>query len=437
MVTISDVMGLALAVAFVVLNGMFVAAEFALVKLGATRSQRAKKPTRPADLRVEAALDRLDRYLSVTQIGITLASLGLGWIGEPVLADLGERIVQEVTGQPLGPAGRGIIFASAFGLLTFAHVLFGELVPKLLGMQKSRETAVITTPLLNVVNVVLYPLLWLMDTASYAVLRAVGLSPEEHGQTTMSEDEILGIIAANVARGPHGEEKRELVRRVMRFSQRTARSAMVPRMDVVALPIDSSGAKAIEFIRNQQFSRILLLEGESLDEPVGYLYVKDLLFDPKAAELETMRSLKRDMLFVPESAHLDDVLRDMQRAQCPFAVVVDEYGGTSGIVTMEDLLEEIVGDIRDELDDEGVRIERRTDGWELDGDVTLDELASVAGISSIEGEQGVSIGAAVVSKLGRLPRIGDEVSFGAFRAEVVSVARRRVTRVRVRIEQVA
>lgn len=437
MLTVSDVLGLALVVAFVVLNGMFVAAEFALVKLGATRSQRAKKPTRPADLRVEAALDKLDRYLSVTQIGITLASLGLGWIGEPVLADLGERLVIRITGEPLGTAGRGIIFAIAFGVLTFAHVLFGELVPKLLGMQKSRETAVVTTPLLNVVNFVLYPLLWLLDSASYAVLRAVGLSPEEHGQTTMSEDEILGIIAANVARGPRGEQKRELVRRVMRFSQRTAKSAMAPRLDVIALPIDTSGSKAIEFARNQQFSRILLLEGESLDEPVGYLYVKDLLFDPKAAEIENLRSLKREVLYVPESAHLDEVLRDMQRSQCPFAVVVDEYGGTSGIVTMEDLLEEIVGDIRDELDDEGVRIERRTDGWEIDGDVTLDELASVAGISNIEGEQAAPIGAAVVAKLRRLPRIGDEVSFGNLRAEVVSVARRRVTRVRVRIEQVA
>lgn len=437
MVTLSDVLGLVLAVAFVVLNGMFVAAEFALVKLGATRSQRAKKPTQPADLRVEAALDRLDRYLSVTQIGITLASLGLGWIGEPVLARLGERIVTEITGQPLGAAGRGIIFATAFGLLTFAHVLFGELVPKLVGMQKSRETAVITTPLLHAVNFLLYPLLWLMDTASWAILRSLGLSPEEHGQTTMSEDEILGIIAANVARGPRGEQKRELVRRVMRFSQRTAKSAMVPRMDVVALPVETSGEKAIEFARNQQFSRILLLEGDSLDDPVGYLYVKDLLFDPKAAELSDLRSLKRDMLFVPEAAHLDDVLRDMQRAQCPFAVVVDEYGGTSGIVTMEDLLEEIVGEIRDELDDEGERIERRTDGWEISGDVTLDELAAVAGIATIEGEPSVSIGAAVVAKLGRLPRIGDEVGFANFRAEIVGVARRRVTRVRVRIEQVA
>lgn len=437
MLTASDVMGLALAVAFVVLNGMFVAAEFALVKLGATRSHGSKKSARAADLRVEAALDKLDRYLSVTQIGITLASLGLGWIGEPVLARLGERLVMQVTGEPLGSAGRGMIFATAFGILTFAHVLFGELVPKLLGMQKSRETAIVTTPLLNVVNIVLYPVLWLMDSASHAVLRAVGLPPEDYAKHTMSEEEILGIIAANLARGPRGEEKRELVRRVMRFSQRTAKTAMVPRMDVVALPIETSGEKAIEFARNQQFSRILLLEGPSLDEPVGYLYVKDLLFKQDAAELADIRSLKRQMLFVPESAHLDDVLRDMQRAQCPFAVVVDEYGGTSGIVTMEDLLEEIVGEIRDELDDEGVRIEKRTDGWEIDGSVTLDEIASVAGMTPPDGEQGASIGAAVVARLRRLPRIGDEVDLAGMRAQVVSVSRRRVTRVRVRPGEVA
>lgn len=437
MFTASDAMGLALAVAFVVLNGMFVAAEFALVKLGATRTYGIKKRPHAADRRVEAALDKLDRYLSVTQIGITLASLGLGWIGEPVLARLGERIVIGFTGEPLGSAGRGIIFAVAFGILTFAHVLFGELVPKLLGMQKSRETAIVTTPLLNVVNIVLYPVLWMMDSASHAVLRAVGLPPEDFAESHLSEEEILGIIAANVARGPRGEEKRELVRRVMRFSQRTAKIAMVPRMDVIALPVETSGEKAIHFAKNQQFSRILLLEGASLDEPVGYLYVKDLLFHSKAGALADLSSLKRELLFVQETAHLDDVLRDMQKSQSPFALVLDEYGGTSGIITMEDLLEEIVGEIRDELDVEQERIERRSDGWELDGGVTLDELASVSGITLPEGEEGASIGAAVVSRLRRLPRIGDEVEIGGMRAEVVSVSRRRVRRVRVRSDEVA
>lgn len=423
------VVGLTLAALFILLNGFFVAAEFALVKLRATR---ATQQVAGYDAAVTHIVARLDRYLGVTQLGITLASLGLGWVGEPAVAAVGESLLLRLTGHELGSGGKGVMFAVAFALLTLAHVLFGELVPKLVAIQRSRETVAAAAPLLKVLDVVLYPPLWLLDLGSRAVLKAVGLPFDAYGEAALSEDEILSIIAANVARGPRGQAKRELLRRVMRFSERTAKVAMVPRVDVAALPIETPGAKAIEYMRQQQYSRILLLDGASLDKPLGYVYVKDLLFDPKAERLSDLRSLRRELLFVPETEGLDDVLKDMQRKQAPFAVVVDEYGGTSGIVTMEDLLEEIVGEIRDELDIEAMRIERRADGWEVDGGVTLDELAAVTGVEAPKDERGDSIGAAVVARLERLPRIGDEVELGGVKAEVMSVSRRRVTRVRVR-----
>jgi len=426
------VFGLGLAALFVVLNGFFVAAEFALVKLRATRSLR-QKPTGWRDQLLQQAVVHLDRYLGVTQLAITFASLGLGWIGEPAMAELGNELVQRFTGRELGPTARGIVVAVAFGVLTMFHVLFGELIPKLVAIQRSTQAAIVSVPLLRAAYFVLYPALWLLELCSRAVLKVIGLPFDAFGEAALSEDEILGILAANVSREPRGEQKRELLRRVMRFSARTAKSVMVPRVDVASLPIETRGSEAIDFVRQQQYSRVLLHKGDSLDDVVGYLYAKDLAFDPNAAALSDLHAMRRDVLFVPETQGLVDVLQRMQQTHTPFAVVVDEYGGTSGIVTMEDVLEEIVGEIRDELDEEAARIEKKGPAWEVDGRVTLAELDSI-GVEADEGDRRESIGAAMMARLKRLPRVGDKVAFGGATAEVMHIARRRVTRVRVQTQ---
>jgi CBS domain containing-hemolysin-like protein len=423
------VLGLGLTALFVVLNGFFVAAEFALVKLRATRNVRKKSTGWRDDLLQQAVL-HLDRYLGVTQLAITFASLGLGWIGEPAMTELGTELVQNLTGRELGPTGRGVMVATAFAVLTLLHVLFGELIPKLVAIQRSTQAALVSVPLLRAAYFVLYPALWFLDLCSRAVLKIIGLPFDAYGEAALSEDEILGILAANVAREPRGVQKQELLRRVMRFSARTAKTVMIPRVDVASLPVETRGADAIDFVRQQQYSRVLLHKGDSLDDVVGYLYAKDLVFDVDAASLPNLQSLRRDVLFVPETQGLVDVLQRMQQTHTPFAVVVDEYGGTSGIVTMEDVLEEIVGEIRDELDEEAARIERKGPAWEVDGRVTLAELGSI-GFDVEESERNESVGAAVMARLKRLPRVGDKVDFGGATAEVMHIARRRVTRVRV------
>jgi CBS domain containing-hemolysin-like protein len=422
-------LGLGIAGLLILLNGFFVAAEFALVKLRATRGMRAKT-TGKREVQLQQAVERLDRYLAVTQLGITFASLCLGWIGEPAVSEVCEHLVLGLTGRELGSTGRAIVTAIAFAILTLAHVVFGELIPKLIAIQRSTEVALSTVPFLRVAHWVLYPGLFLLNLASRGVLKVIGLPFDAYGEAALSEDEILGILAANVARQPRGEQKQELLRRVMRFSAMTAKSVMIPRVDVASLPLTARGSEAIEFFRQQQYSRVLLHKGDSLDDVAGYVYGKDLLFDPGASSLPDLTSVRRDVLFVPETQGLVDVLQSMQRTHTPFAVVVDEYGGTSGIVTMEDLLEEIVGEIRDELDEETTRIEKKGNGWEIDGRVTLAELASL-GVDGDPSERTESLGALVMARLKRLPRVGDKVDLGEVTAEVVHVARRRVTRVRV------
>lgn len=431
--------GLALAALVIMANGFFVAAEFALVKVRATQlHSRVRQGDRKA-IAAQDILKRLDRYLSVTQVGITLASLTLGWVGEPAIEHLVASALMRLTGRDFETL-RLLFVALSFSLLTFAHVLFGELVPKLVAIQRSEQMVLLAALPLRAVYFAFSPLLFILERASRVILRSMGMRPDAASEGALSEEEIVGILAANTVRSPSGQEKSRLVERVLRFSSRTARHAMVPRVDIVSLPTGTTGADALRHFRQHQYSRVLLLKARNVDEVAGYIYAKDLLTDPQAEALPDISRFRRNVLFVPESQGLVDVLREMQREHTPIAVVVDEYGGTSGLVTMEDLLEEIVGEIRDEFDEEPakvVRVPGLETTWDVDGRAHMEELRSL-GLSVEEAEAVEPIGAVVLEKLGRLARVGDKVSLSPDgTAEIMAVHRRRVTRVRVRVEPAA
>lgn len=429
--------GLLIAALCIVLNGFFVAAEFAMVKARATQvHSRARRGERRA-IAAQHVLARLDRYLSVSQLAITLTSLGLGWVGEPAIARIFDGLAMSALGHELSPGAHVAIDVVALAILTFAHVLFGELVPKLISIQRSEATVLVAAIPLRIVFFAFRPLLWVLELGSRVVLRAMGMKGSgAPGEAQLSEEEIIAILAANAAHSRLGKEKSELLERVMRFSQRAARHCMVPRVDVVSLPIDTTGLTAFDFVRTHQFSRIILTKGRSLDEIAGYLYAKDFFLQPETHRLPTLHAVRRDVLFVPETQSGIDVLRDMQRKHVPVAVVVDEYGGTSGIVTMEDLLEEIVGEIRDEFDEEPqrvVKVASEEGAWDVDGRATMEELRAI-GLHIEDEDLGEPVGALVLELLGRLPRAGDRVPLAnGATAEVTAISRRRVTRVRVRV----
>jgi CBS domain containing-hemolysin-like protein len=230
------VLGLGLSALFVVLNGFFVAAEFALVKLRATRSVR-QKPTGWRDQLLQQAVLHLDRYLAVTQVAITFASLGLGWIGEPAMAELGNELVQNVTGRELGPTGRGIVVAVAFGVLTLFHVLFGELIPKLVAIQRSTQAAGVVMCAPCVLRTSSFIRLWVLELCSRAVLKVIGLPFDARTRSGPFRGRDLGILAAN-GRASREVSKTGTLAKGMRFSARTAKSVMIPRVDVASLPIE-------------------------------------------------------------------------------------------------------------------------------------------------------------------------------------------------------
>jgi CBS domain containing-hemolysin-like protein len=433
------VLGLVFAAVFIALNGFFVAAEFAFVKISTTLAGTKRTRGEAAHVtRAREIVARLDRYLSVTQLGITLASLGLGWIGEPALERVVHSAFASVLQREPGRITQVVAIALAFTTLTFAHVLFGELVPKLVAIQRSEKLAYTSAAPLHLVYLVFRPLLFVLEKATGLILRLMGLRADATSEGTLSEEELVGILAANVARSPGGKDKADLVERVLRFSQRNARHAMVPRVDMFTLPISTSGEEAVRQIRMHQYSRVVLTKEHSVDEIAGYLYAKDFLVDPAATKLKDLTTVRREIMFVPETQSLLEVLRGMQRTQIPIAVVVDEYGGTSGIVTMEDLLEEIVGEIRDELDVEAARVvpvPNQDNAWDVDAQATVEELRAL-GVQVDEHEWAETVGTVLLSRLGRIPRIGDKVQLGAdMTAEVTSVSRRRIMRVRVRLEK--
>jgi CBS domain containing-hemolysin-like protein len=427
------VLGIAIAAVFIALNGFFVAAEFALVKVRATQLHvRVRKGDKKAILAHEV-VSRLDRYLAVTQFGVTLASLGLGWVGEPAVSRLFEGAASRVVRAPIVGYAHAFVVGLAFVVLTFSHVLLGELIPKLIAIQRSEATALFVALPVRVVYLAARPLLYVLELATRFILSAMGLSPDVASEGSLSETEILGILAASTAGSPRGKEQSALVERVLRFAQRAARHAMVPRVDVASLPITATGAEAFAFVRKQQFSRVILTKHRSLDEVAGYFYAKDFWLDPMAEKAPDLTGLRRDVLFVPETQAAIDVLRHMQREQTPIAVVVDEYGGTSGIVTMEDLLEEIVGEIRDEFDEEPAKVVKvpNEKAWDVDGRATMEDLRPL-GVAVADDEAAEPVGAMVLARLGRPPRMHDVVDFGEATAEVTLISRRRVTRIRVR-----
>jgi CBS domain containing-hemolysin-like protein len=430
------VLGLAIAALFIALNGFFVAAEFALVKTRATQLHpRVRKGERKA-IDATVVISRLERYLSVTQFGITIASLGLGWIGEPSMARLVRRLVSPLAAFVPERALEIVAVVLALAALTFGHVLFGELVPKLVAIQRSEQTVLFVARPLRVIYFTFRPLLWTLEKATKVILTAAGLKADAASEGALSEDEILSVLAADAARNATGAAKKELLERVLRFSQRTARHAMVPRVDVAYLPIDTTGAEALKYIREQRFTRVILTKDKSLDEIAGYMFSKDFLLTESAEHQPSLWGMRRDILFVPESQSLMDVLREMQRAHTPIAAVVDEYGGTSGIVTMEDVLEEIVGEIRDELDEEPARVVAHAgheNEWDVDARATIEELRAV-GVHIDGADLAEPVGAYVLERLGRLPRKGDKIAIGEMAtAEVTKLSRRRMTHVRVRV----
>ena len=408
-------LAVAAAFALVALNGFFVATEFALVKVRPTRLDELARRGSGAARRTRRIVDRLDEYLSATQLGITLASLALGWIGEPAFAHLIEPVA---TRAGLAPATtEGIAAALSFLLITFLHIVFGELAPKSLAIQRPEGTALAVSAPMHWFHVVFYPAIWALNAVAAAALRLIGLKPPSESETIHTEEE-LRLIVASMRSGKAGSRRLDVVERTLRLPQRVARDLMVPRQDIAHFRLDQTPEERREIAGKAGHSRYPVIE-DDIDHVAGIFNVRDAFHagsDPRTPD--EMRALLRPPLYVPESMSAEALFRELRRRRQQLAIVVDEYGGTAGVVTVQDLVDAIVGEMEDEFSQEGAWITPLPGGrYRIDPRTSVADFAEHFGVQ-IEAESAASVGGLVIEMLRRIPAVGDKVAIGALELTV-------------------
>ena len=420
---------LAAVLGLVLLNGFFVAAEFALVGARKSRLQEmADAGDRLSRLAIRA-VENLDRYISATQLGITIASLALGWVGEPVVAAMIDSLLGVFGVQPSpGATHTAAGIAVGFAVITFLHVVFGELAPKTVALiMPERLSGWVAMPLMLFAKL-MTPFIILLNGTANAFLRLFKIQPMSESRHVHSPEELRMLVMQARAHGTLDESDSAMLAGVFDFHEKKVQDVMRPRTEMAALPIDATEAEVRETLSRERYSRYPVYQ-ESLDDVVGVFLAKDLWLHDRKSTF-TLRQFVRDPLYVPATRLAVRVLDDLRKTRAHMAVVLDEYGGTAGIVTMEDLIEEVIGDIADEYDmvsKESVEV----DGvLELAGNISLIDVRSDHRVSIPDGDW-TTLGGFVFARLGRVPKIGDRVSFPGGDLEVIAMDGRRVAGVRV------
>jgi CBS domain containing-hemolysin-like protein len=422
--------GLALGTLLVLLNGFFVAAEFALVKVRPTQIEpNVERGERRAKV-LDHMVTHLDAYLSATQLGITLASLGLGWVGEPAFAWVLRPLLERMgAGEALV---RSASLTAAFVVITALHIVLGELAPKSLAIRHPKPTSLWVALPLHAFYRLTYPAIWLLNHAANGILRLVGVQPVSESELAHSEEELrllLGTTGEQIS-----QQKRELLDNVFELSHRVARQVMVPRGDVIFLSTTRGVEENLRIARTSGHTRFPLCRGD-LDHAVGLIHIKDLFRLEQSPR--SLEEIARPLTFVPETLPLDQLLRRMRSERVHLAAVLDEYGGVSGIVTLENVIEEIVGEIQDEFDLERPELVALGDGrWQVAGGMLVADLEDALEIEISERDED-TVGGVVLSELGRRPRVGDAVEVGPLRLRVAEAERNRIKTLEIELREAA
>src|SRR6059036_222040 len=417
-------LALVLTVVLVVANGFFVAAEYAFVRVRKTQLDEIGQQGSARARLASRVLDRLDQYISASQLGVTLCSLAIGWLGEPAVAALLEPIFDWLP----DPLLNVISFALAFGVITYLHIVVGELAPKYLAIQRALALALWCAYPLHLFYRVMYPFIALVNTSANAILRVAGIRPTDE-VNVHSEEELKMLVAVSTRKGVLQESERVIVGRAMEFADRIVRQVMVPRTEIVAVSDDTPVADILITARQHRFSRFPVYQ-EDLDHVIGIVHVKDLVGVDRESHAKA-RDVMRKVPVMPETMRLDQALTEFRRLRVQAAVVLDEFGGTAGLVTLEDVLEQLVGEVQDEFSSDAPAFREETPGtFVVDGLTSLDALRERLGVQ-LTDEPYDTVGGLVFGRLGRLAAIGDTIEIEGYRFQVTAVDGRRVAQVRV------
>jgi CBS domain containing-hemolysin-like protein len=425
---VQTVLNIGLVILLVLLNGFFVCAEFAFVAVRKSRIEALAAEGSAGARRLLEVLGNMSAYLSAAQVGVTLASLGLGWVGEPAIASLLE--------QPLGglndTARHTVAFFIGFIFISSLHIVAGEQAPKLFGLAMAERVAMGTAlPMQIFYKALKYPI-HALDWASAKLVNLFGLEAKSDHASIYTEDEIRQLINVSEESGHLNKEERQLLHQVFEFSETTVREAMIPRTEIVGIPDGSSLEEIAEAFQQNGYSRLPVFRG-SLDDIVGVIHSKDVMYCLLRPEGFSLDRVVQKPVYVVDTARLEDVLRQMQKEKFHFGFVVDEHGGVEGIITLEDLLEEIVGDISDEHDEEvNEQIIAQPDGsFILDGAVAVRDINRRLGLHLPVSEGYTTVAGFLMAEAGELLSVGESVSFNGHVFRVEKVDKRRILQVRM------
>lgn len=418
---------LVLALVLVVLNGFYVASEFAFVRVRATSVEQLVADERTGSAALQDVIDNLDDYLAATQLGITIASLGLGWVGEPAVAALLEPVLE-----PLLPTSiiHLVAFAVGFSVITFLHVVFGELAPKTIAISQAERLALFLATPMKISYYLFAPGIVVFNGTANAFTRLLGVPPASETDETLGEREIRRVLTRAGEAGRVDEAEIEMIESVFDLDDMIVREVMVPRPDVVSVDADSSLSEIRSTILEAEHTRYPVVAADDPDEVIGFLDVKDVLrAGETASEPVTAGDLTRDIVAVPETMTINDLLLTFRDERRQMAAVIDEWGAFEGIATIEDAVEAVVGDLRDGFDvdsrEPSIRRQGR-DSYEADGSVPLSTVNDVLG-TDLEAKGYETLGGVVLDELGRTPEVGDRIETVGYVIEVTEMDGTRIS----------
>lgn len=402
----------------VFLNGFFVAAEFAIVKVRQSQIELKANQGNAVARTSQHILNNMDGYLSACQLGITLASLALGWIGEPVVAKMVRSFTEFFNWTIEEASLHQISIVIAFGLITVLHIVLGEQVPKTAAIRNPlRYTMIVAVPL-RLFYVVFSPFIWVLNGLSITILRVFGLKGNEHSEIH-SEEEIRMLLTESEEGGAIKPSEHELIQNVFEFDDRVVRQILIPRTKISAIDVESTREEVVQKVIDEGYSRMPVYQ-DSLDNVIGVIYTKDLIKALHEKNFKGVNDLIRPAYFVPLNKRINDLLREFQTQHIQMAIVTNEFGGTAGIVTMEDIIEELVGEIQDEYDDEKPPVEKKSET-----EFIVNAMASIGDVNDLlpitlpESPSYDTVSGLLNNIYGRIPAVNEKKEFGGYEFMIV------------------
>lgn len=407
---------LILAFIFVLLNAFFVLSEFAIVKIRKSKLEELSKDgVKNAKMAYEIT-NSLDSYLSATQLGITISSLALGWIGEPAVAMLIEKPINSIF-QTNATVIHSISFIISFTFITLLHVVLGELVPKSVAIATPEKSVLFVAKPLHTFWVIFKPFIAVFDCLAGGILKLIGIKPAGENEIAHSEEEIKIIVAESLKGGVLDSIETQIIKNAVDFSDTVAKEIMTPRKQMICLNAKKSYDENYKKVIDSKYTRFPYIDG-SKDSVLGMIHIRDILQSDK----KDFNKIVRKILIVPENSSIASILSMMNKERISAALVIDEYGGTSGLITMEDIIEEILGDINDEHDESEVKFRSIKDGiYELIGTYEIEDFEEITGVDFDDDIEEITIGGYVFNLIGRLPKAGDKTEDKNFIYEVLKM----------------